>query len=295
MTVAISVCSVSKDYGSHQILKNVSFSIESGQIIALLGENGAGKSTLINIILGLINRNSGSVEVLGKSVSKSKAMIGVMLQNDITLTRVKVKEIIHLYQSYYEYHMDYDELIQIAHLQKYENSFIKDLSGGQKRRLSFALALVGDPSVIFLDEPTNGMDPLSRRNFWLEVGKLKDQGKTIFITSHHLNELENIVDTFLVLKNHQLIFTGNLAKLRSLSSPTEVSFDSDLNEKIFKSLPEVISIANYNQHFILKTRNVNGLLNDLNFFLNDIQNLNIQQTSLEDIFLDMNKAGDQND
>ncbi|MCH4009112.1 ABC transporter ATP-binding protein [Companilactobacillus sp.] len=290
MDDVIEVKNVSKSFGKKQILNNISFSVPKGQIIALLGENGAGKTTLINIILGLISKNIGDISILGKKSSQSKNDMGVMMQNDITLTRIKVKEVIKLYQSYYERHLSYQEILNIAKLNQQENLFLKQLSGGQRRRLSFALSMTGDPAVLFLDEPTNGMDPISRQNFWDEIIKLKKLGKTIFVTSHHLNELENVIDRFLILRDQQIIFDGSLADLRTNSGKTQISFDSELDLMVFETLESIDHVSQTGNHFIVLTTNTNQVVSELTPLLTNIQNLKISQNSLENIFITLNQG-----
>lgn len=290
MDDVIEVKNVSKSFGKKQILNNISFSVPKGQIIALLGENGAGKTTLINIILGLISKNIGDISILGKKSSQSKNDMGVMMQNDITLTRIKVKEVIKLYQSYYERHLSYQEILNIAKLNQQENLFLKQLSGGQRRRLSFALSMTGDPAVLFLDEPTNGMDPISRQNFWDEIIRLKKLGKTIFVTSHHLDELENVIDRFLILREQQIIFDGSLGDLRNNSGKTQISFDSELDLMIFESLESIDHVSQTGNHFVVLTTNTNQVVSELTPLLTNIQNLKISQNSLENIFITLNQG-----
>jgi ABC-2 type transport system ATP-binding protein len=290
MTDAIKVNNLSKHFGNKQILKDISFEVPQGQIIALLGKNGAGKTTLINMILGLIAKDSGIVAILDQPNSKSKDEMGVMMQSDISLTRIKVSEIIHLSESYYDHHLKYDEILHLANLSDHQNSLLHELSGGQKRRLSFALAMTGDPQILFLDEPTNGMDPISRQNFWKEILNLKLAGKTIFVTSHHLDELENVINRFLILKDSRIIFDGSLAELRKSSSNAQIDFDSELLPEIFSTLPSILEVKQLGDHFTVLTNDTNQTLAELNPFLTGIKNIQISQNTLENIFISMNKG-----
>ena len=160
MKKLIEIKNVTKSYGTKKVLAGLDLTVRQGEIIALLGENGAGKSTLINIINGLSRATSGEVVLF---LPQSK--IGVMLQSNLTLNRVKVSEVLKLARSYYDKPLAYSELLRLSALTEKENALMTELSGGKKRRLSFALALAGDPDLIFLDEPTNGMDSGRRREF----------------------------------------------------------------------------------------------------------------------------------
>ncbi|AKP67756.1 ABC transporter ATP-binding protein [Companilactobacillus ginsenosidimutans] len=293
MDAVIEVKELSKAFGKQKILDDISFSVPCGQIIALLGQNGAGKTTLINSILGLIPKDSGTVAILNHKPSQEKSQMGVMMQSDITLSRIKVSEIIKLSQSYYNNHLSYDQILDLANLYDQQDLLLKQLSGGQKRRLSFALAMAGDPSILFLDEPTNGMDPVSRQTFWKDILHLKEAGKTIFVTSHHLDELEDVIDRFLFLKDHRIIFDGTLADLRTNSSDSQIDFDSELLPELFESMTSVKSSKKVGNHYTLLTNNANQTLSELNPLLTKIENIKISQNTLENIFINMNQESKQ--
>lgn len=197
MKKVIEVAGLTKTYVQKPVLKQLNFSVDRGEIVALLGKNGAGKSTLLNVLLQMITKDSGKVKILGSKHLKTEK-IGVMLQNDFSLERVTVKEVIKLWQSYYPNSKDYAELLQIADLADKQNQFLSKLSGGQRRRLNFALCLAGDPELIFLDEPTVGMDVVSRQKFWQQIKNLQALGKTFLITSHYLEELQGVAQRFLI-------------------------------------------------------------------------------------------------
>lgn len=213
MKKVIEVAGLTKTYTREPVLKQLSFSVERGEIVALLGKNGAGKSTLLNILLQMTPKDDGKVEILGSKQLKTEK-IGVMLQNDFSLERVTVKEIIELWQSYYPNSKNYTELLQIADLADKQHTFLAKLSGGQRRRLNFALCLAGDPELIFLDEPTVGVDVVSRQKFWQQIKNLQVLGKTFLITSHYLEELQEIAQRFLILKDGKLAFAGTLQQLQ---------------------------------------------------------------------------------
>lgn len=290
MTSLISVNHLNKSYGKKEILHDISFDIPNHQIVALIGENGAGKSTLINILLNLISANSGTVSNLD-SQKNFPEHIGVMMQQNISITRITVKEILKLTQSYYQHPLPYETLIKLADLKDLENSEMPKLSGGQKRRLSFALAIAGNPNLLFLDEPTAGMDSQSRTKFWQDIMTMKDQHKTIFVTSHYLEELETVADRIMILQNKSISFDGTLADLRNLEGEKLIEFDSQLTPELFQKLPEVIVLKHIGQHYQLTTKDAESLIHEITPYLTAITNLQVKQNSLDSLFINFNKEG----
>ncbi|APX72926.1 ABC transporter ATP-binding protein [Companilactobacillus allii] len=287
MTSIIEVDNLNKNYGNKTILENINFKVDQNQIIALIGENGAGKTTLINILLDLISSDSGTVKILNNT-KHIKEHLGVMIQQNISITRITVKEIIKLTQSYYQNPLPYEEIIELADLKKLEHSKMNQLSGGQKRRLSFALSITGNPNLLFLDEPTAGMDSQSRTKFWQIIANLKNQHKTIFVTSHYLNELETFADRIIILQNKSIAFDGSIAKLRSLEGESLIEFDSDLLPDLFSSIPEITNFKKISNHYQFTTNNTESLMNQLTPYLNAISNLKVQQNSLDSLFSNFN-------
>jgi len=290
MTSLISVKHLNKSYGKKEVLHDINFDVTHHQIVALIGENGAGKSTLINILLNLISSNSGTVTILD-SEKHLNEHIGVMMQQNISIRRVKVKEILKLTQGYYKHPLPYEKLIELADLKEFEDSYMNKLSGGQKRHLAFALSIAGNPDLLFLDEPTVGMDSKSRTKFWEIITEFKNQNKTIFVTSHYLEELENVADRILILQNKSLSFDGSLAELRNLEGEQLIEFDSELESKIFQSLPKIIDFKNIGNHYQLTTKNAESLVKELTPYLTSISNLKVQQNSLDSLFNNFNKEG----
>ncbi|WP_125566231.1 ABC transporter ATP-binding protein [Companilactobacillus insicii] len=290
MTSIIKVEHLNKSYGKKEILHDLNFNVNQNQIIALIGENGAGKTTLINILLNLISYNSGTVHIL-ESDNYPKEHIGVMMQQNITITRISVKEIIKLTQSYYQHPLPYEKIIELANLKDMENSKMDKLSGGQKRRLSFALSMVGNPDLLFLDEPTTGMDSQSRSDFWQTIANLKDQNKTIFVTSHYLEELETVADRIMILQNKSISFDGSIAQLRNLEGESLIEFDSQLSPELFKNIPEIIDSKVLGNHYQFTTKNAELLIKQLTPYFNAINNLKVQQNSLDSLFINFNKEG----
>lgn len=280
MTTALEVKNINKKYKNKVVLNDINFSIQSGEIVALIGKNGAGKSTLINIITKLIQQDSGQSKIFEKE-KFDRNLIGVMMQENISLDRITVKEIIKLTRTYYRNPMSYQAILALSELQNYTNHPMDKLSGGQKRKLQFALTLAGNPDLIFLDEPTVGMDAESRTKFWERIDELKKQGKTFLITSHYLEELEKVANRFIFLHNQRIIFDGSLAEMGKQLKKVQVTFNSELIKDIFNKLPAVLRVSELNHHYTLITSDVNNLITQLVPYLSAIDNLEIRQQNLD--------------
>lgn len=286
MKTVIKVKNVQKTYDKRVILKQVDLEIKKGEIVALLGRNGAGKSTLLNVLLQLVSKDQGEIEILGEKRLKTEA-IGVMLQNELTLERTTVKEILELWRSYYPKSKSYAELLTIADLEEKQETFIAKLSGGQRRSLQFALCLAGDPEVIFLDEPTVGMDLKHRQKFWEQIKKLQTAGKTFLITSHYLEELQNVVQRFLILKDGSIASAGTLQELQQNGQKVTFRFTSVLDKSLFTKLPGVLTVKNYAMNYIIQTTEPDELIQELVPYLPAIKNLSIEHDSLNELFLEV--------
>lgn len=280
MTTALEVKNINKKYKNKVVLNDINFSIQSGEIVALIGKNGAGKSTLINIITKLIQQDSGQSKIFEKE-KFDRNLIGVMMQENISLDRITVKEIIKLTRTYYRNPMSYQAILALSELQNYTNHPMDKLSGGQKRKLQFALTLAGNSDLIFLDEPTVGMDAESRTKFWERIDELKKQGKTFLITSHYLEELEKVANRFIFLHNQRIIFDGSLTEMGKQLKKVQVTFNSELIKDIFNKLPAVLRVSELNHHYTLITSDVNSLITQLVPYLSAIDNLEIRQQNLD--------------
>lgn len=280
MITALEVKNINKKYKNKVVLNDINFSIQSGEIVALIGKNGAGKSTLINIITKLIQQDSGQSKIFEKE-KFDRNLIGVMMQENISLDRITVKEIIKLTRTYYRNPMSYQAILALSELQNYANHPMDKLSGGQKRKLQFVLTLAGNPDLIFLDEPTVGMDAESRTKFWKHIDELKKQGKTFLITSHYLEELEKVANRFIFLHNQRIIFDGSLTEMGKQLKKVQVAFNSELIKDIFNKLPAVLRVSELNHHYTLITSDVNSLITQLVPYLSAIDNLEIRQQNLD--------------
>ena len=205
----------------------------------------------------------------------------LMMQENISLDRITVKEIIKLTRTYYRNPISYQAILALSELQNYTNHPMDKLSGGQKRKLQFALTLAGNPDLIFLDEPTVGMDAESRTKFWERIDELKKQGKTFLITSHYLEELEKVANRFIFLHNQRIIFDGSLTEMGKQLKKVQVTFNSELIKDIFNKLPAVLRVSELNHHYTLITSDVNSLITQLVPYLSAIDNLEIRQQNLD--------------
>ncbi|HWO52847.1 ABC transporter ATP-binding protein [Paenibacillus sp. JTLBN-2024] len=192
---------VEKRFKEKQVLSGVSFEIDEGESIALIGPNGAGKTTMIRSVLGLTSIDGGEIV----RNFNTRQDVGVMLQHDLFPDHLRVREVIELHKSYSKSNVSTHALLEAGDLVKEARSLVQNLSGGQKRRLSFALSLAADPKLLFLDEPTVGMDVTASRMFWNKIREIQEQGKSIFVTSHHLDELNDYCRRFIFLKNGEII------------------------------------------------------------------------------------------
>ncbi|AUJ32147.1 MAG: ABC transporter ATP-binding protein [Liquorilactobacillus nagelii] len=293
MNEVIKINELEFKYGNKRVLKNINLTINSGEIVGLIGENGAGKTTLLNILLGLLPSNHQVTILDGKpGEKKARQKIGSMLQGDMVLANVTVAEIIAEAAAQYDQPVVVAELLQNLGLKEYENKLLKSLSGGLMRRVTFALALVGNPELLFLDEPTVGMDSQARKIFWNRIKKLRDAGKTVVITSHYLEEIQQTADRLLILQNGKFSFQGTLPELQNKNKKTVIRFKTKLAINKFQLLTAVTSITPAAENWIcLNSEDGDATLRALTPFLADISNISIQRESLEDIFLTMTTEG----
>jgi ABC-2 type transport system ATP-binding protein len=209
---AVTIRDLVKNYGDVEAVRGVDLSIDDGEVFALLGPNGAGKTTIVEILEGYRDRTSGEVDVLGFDPEDNdrdfKERIGIVLQESSVERELTVSETIDHYGSLYPKRLDTDDLIDIVGLGAKADARVKTLSGGQKRRLEVALGIVGDPELIFLDEPTTGFDPAARRQAWDMIRNLTDLGKTILLTTHYMDEAQTLADRVAVIDHGKIVAEG---------------------------------------------------------------------------------------
>jgi ABC-2 type transport system ATP-binding protein len=207
---AIEVLGLRKAYGPHEALRGVDFSVARGEVFGLLGPNGAGKTTCVEVLEGYRERSGGTVRVLGSDPGSRdlRARLGIVLQSCGTYPHLSVRETVAHWATLYPAPRAVDEVLGLAGLEEVAERRARVLSGGQRRRLDFALALVGDPELIFLDEPTTGFDPAARRAAWDVVRALRDLGKTVVLTTHYLDEAQALADRVAILKDGRILAEG---------------------------------------------------------------------------------------
>ncbi|MHC0035358.1 ABC transporter ATP-binding protein [Pseudoneobacillus sp. C159] len=205
----IELDNIKKAYGNVKAVDGISLSVQKGEVLGIIGANGAGKSTTLEIMMGLRKPDAGSVKVLDMDITNTsteiKQKIGIQLQQTSLYDRIKVKEALELFSSYYEKKRDLNEIIQTLGLEPYLNKYVKNLSGGWQQRTSLALALVNDPEIIFLDEPTTGLDPQARLELWNAINKFRAEGKTIILSTHYMDEAQRHCDRIAIIKKGRLV------------------------------------------------------------------------------------------
>lgn len=237
----VELMGVSKRYGAVQALKDVSVRIESGEVVAMLGPNGAGKTTSVSLMLGTRKPNGGRVRLFGLEPRdrRARSRIGVMLQESGVPGMLRVAEIVNLFRSYYVAPLPRAVAIQMAGLEEKAHSLIKDLSGGQRQRLYLALAVCGDPEVLFLDEPTVGMDVEGRRQFLKEIANLAGRGRTVVLTTHYLEEADQLANRVIVINHGRLIADSTPAQIKARVAGKRITFTTaaPLADSVLAGLP----------------------------------------------------------
>ena len=240
-TAVVELVGVSKSFGKVQALDDVSFAIQPGEVIAMLGPNGAGKTTSISIMLGTRRPTTGTAHLFGHEPRdlRARSRIGVMLQESGVPGMLRVRELVALFASYYPEPLPVTESIAIAGLQEKAGALVKDLSGGQRQRLYLALAICGNPDVLFLDEPTVGMDVEGRRNFLSEIGEYAARGRTVVLTTHYLEEADQLARRVIVIDHGKVIADSTPAEIKARVAGKHVVFRSTrpLSESDFDGLP----------------------------------------------------------
>jgi ABC-2 type transport system ATP-binding protein len=225
---AVRVRGLTKSYGTHEAVRGIDFEIAEGEVFGLLGPNGAGKTTTVEILEGFRERDGGEVDVLGEDPQRAgrawREQVGVVLQSSALYPNLTVRESLETFSLYYDHRRSAAEVIEIVGLEEKRDTRVRMLSGGQKRRLDLGLALVGDPELIFLDEPTTGFDPGARRAAWETIRNLRSLGKTVLLTTHYLDEAEQLADRVAVLREGLIVREGTPAELTRGGALTEIRF-----------------------------------------------------------------------
>jgi len=296
---AIEVRDLKKHYGATKAVDGISLTVEQGEVFGMLGPNGAGKTTTTESIEGLRPIDSGEIRVLGFDVKREtdqvKRRIGVQLQTTALYPRLTVREVLDLFRTFFTGPLrSTDELIDMMNLREKEKTLSKDLSGGQRQRLSVALALINQPSIVFLDEPTTGLDPQARRNMWETIRSIQKTGTTVFLTTHYMEEAQTLCDRVAVVDSGKIIALDSPNGLISQHFRERmVEFDLQGEpppEGTFRELPGVTRPAEREgAHITLHTEDTTKTLGGLTALADQgrvkFDDLHIRRATLEDVFL----------
>ncbi|MBW3603840.1 MAG: ABC transporter ATP-binding protein [Actinobacteria bacterium] len=290
---AIVVTDLRKDYGPLAAVDGLSFDVREGECFCVLGPNGAGKTTTVEILEGHRDRTGGEVEVLGFDPGSSgrefRERIGIVLQEAGVDDEFTVRELVTLYRGMYPRRRDVDELIELVGLADKAEARVKTLSGGQRRRLDLALGLVGDPELLFLDEPTTGFDPSARRKAWKLVDNLKELGKTIVLTTHYMDEAQHLADRLAIIAKGRMIAMGTPDELSEQHSDDAlISFRLPAGVTA-GDLPALGSVQVDGPQVTTRTRTATATLTTLTRWATDrgveLESLRLAQPTLEDVYL----------
>jgi ABC-2 type transport system ATP-binding protein len=276
---AIEVSGLRKSYGPREVLHGISFTVETGEVFALLGPNGAGKTTTVEILEGYRRRDGGDVQVLGTDPARAgtafRARIGIVLQSSAVYPLLTVRETLALFAGYYPHPRRPEEVIELVELAEKADSRVRTLSGGQLRRLDLALALVGDPELIFLDEPTTGFDPAARRHAWDTIRDLRELGKSILLTTHYMEEAQRLSDRIAILGDGRVVATGSPQELLSSQGVVEIRFRRN-GEEVVIDTPEPTRVL----HELTAQALADGV---------ELEGLEVHRRTLEDVYLELTR------
>jgi ABC-2 type transport system ATP-binding protein len=279
---AIRVRGLRKAYAGAEALRGIDFEVLPGEVFGLLGPNGAGKTTTVEILEGYRPRDDGDVEVLGVdpwgSDAAHRERVGVVLQQSELPAVLTVREVHRIFAGYYHRPRDVDEVVELVGLTDKADARVKTLSGGQKRRLDLGVALVGDPELVFLDEPTTGFDPSARRTAWELVRSLRSLGKTIVLTTHYLDEAQQLADRVAVIREGRLVRVGTPQELIAATPEVEIRYREDGRDVVVTTAEPTRALAELTAAAVADGRELEGL--------------EVRRPTLEDVYLDLVDGGE---
>ena len=278
---------VTKRYGDTLALDGLDLALRPGEVVALLGPNGAGKSTAVRLLLGLIAPTEGTARVFGGDprVVETRLRVGAMLQVARIPETLKVREHIDLFRSYYPNPLSMEEVVRIAQLEGIEDKMFSKLSGGQKQRVLFGLAMCGDPDLVFLDEPTVGMDIEARRGLWQQIRTLANRGKTVLLTTHYLEEADALAHRIVVIHKGKVVREGTPAEIKSSTAGRKIRCRTGLATELLHALPGVVSVERSGDGVVVMSNRVEDSVREMLLRDETLCDLEIASPALEDAFL----------
>jgi len=294
--IVASLEGVNKNYHSVRALRGVDFRVRAGEVVALLGPNGAGKTTAVKLLLGLIQPNSGKVRVFGGDPTnpENRMKTGAMLQVGRVPETLRVREHIDLFSSYYPKPMPSAEVLAAAGLEKLSDRKFGELSGGQRQRVLFALAICGDPDLLFLDEPTVGLDVEARRMLWDEIRRLVERGKTVLLTTHYLQEADALADRIAVLNQGEIIAQGTPSEIKAKTAGKRIRCITSLSVSTLRQIPGVTEVKEGREAVELHAVQAEPVVRDLLARDARLSGLEVTSAGLEDAFLALTQDNGQN-
>jgi len=293
--VVASLEAVSKNYEKVRALRNVNFSVRAGEVVALLGPNGAGKTTAVKLLLGLIQPNSGKARVFSGDPTnpQNRLRTGAMLQVGRVPETLRVREHIDLFSSYYTNPLPLEDVLAAAGLEKLRDRKFGDLSGGQRQRTLFALAICGNPDLLFLDEPTVGLDVEARRTLWEEIRRLVDCGKTVLLTTHYLEEADALADRIAVINQGEIIAEGAPAEIKAQTSGKRIRCITSLGLASILNIPGVTDVRQDREAVEIQAREAEPVVRALLARDASLSALEIASAGLEEAFLALTQDNGQ--
>ena len=282
-----SFSSVNKSYGNVRALADFNFEVRAGELVALLGPNGAGKTTAIRLLLGLAKPNSGRLNVFGGDPGsvETHIRVGAMMQVGRVPETLKVREHVDLFSSYYPNPLPIPETLAIAGLQELKDRKFGALSSGQKQRVLFALAICGNPDLLFLDEPTVGLDVEARHLFWDEIRSLLRRGKTVVLTTHYLEEADALADRIVVINKGRIIAQGSPAEIKSRTAGKKIRCITELPLDMIRKLEGVVDVQTDREAVVIQTAKTEPVLRQLLQLDLDISEIEVSSAGLDEAFL----------
>jgi ABC-2 type transport system ATP-binding protein len=282
---------VTKNYGDTKALRGIDLTIRAGEVIALLGPNGAGKTTVVKLMLGLMPPSAGLVRVFGKDPTQpeNRVRTGAMLQVGRVPETLRVREHIDLFSSYYPSPMPLDSVLHASGLTGLADRKFSDLSGGQRQRVLFALAICGNPDLLFLDEPTAGLDVEARRMVWEQVRRQVESGKTVLLTTHYLEEADALADRIVMIHNGGIVAEGTATEIKARTSGKKIRFRSRLSLAQLRALPGVLTAREDRDTVEVSTSEPESVVRELLGMDRNLSGLEISGAGLEEAFLSMMK------